>query len=79
MNYRWLFLTCLVALLGHTIGLWQTLPTLYFMESAGLLALISLGHWLEARARSSAGRAIHELLSLSPSTALRIFRSTPSA
>lgn len=45
---------------------------LYFMEASGLLALISLGHWLEARARQSAGSAIRELLNLSPSVALRL-------
>ena len=42
------------------------------MESTGLLALISLGHWLEARARDSAGHAIRELMELSPPTALRL-------
>ncbi|HWC88125.1 MAG TPA: HAD-IC family P-type ATPase, partial [Pirellulales bacterium] len=45
---------------------------LYFMEAAGLLALISLGHWLEARARQSAGSAIRQLLDLAPSVALRL-------
>ena len=45
---------------------------LYFMEASGLLALISLGHWLEARARQSAGSAIRELLNLAPSVALRL-------
>jgi Cu+-exporting ATPase len=59
------------ALLGYLLGGWQTLPHLYFMESAGLLALISLGHWLESRARQSAGSAIRELLQLAPATALR--------
>ncbi len=44
---------------------------LYFMEASGLLALISLGHWLEARARQSAGSAIRELLNLAPAVALR--------
>src|SRR3954468_18211720 len=61
----------LAALLGHLTRGWP-LPDLYFMESTGLLALISLGHWMEAKARSSAGRAIHELLNLAPSTALRL-------
>jgi P-type Cu+ transporter len=53
---------------------WLAPPTedhLYFMEASGLLALISLGHWLEARARQSAGSAIRELLNLAPSVALR--------
>ena len=62
----------LVALLGYLAGAWNQLPELYFMESTGLLALISLGHWLEARARASAGSAIRELLNLAPATALRI-------
>src|SRR5438477_382192 len=62
----------LVALVGYLAGAWHHLPDLYFMESAGLLALISLGHWLEARARDSAGSAIRELLNLAPATALRI-------
>ena len=35
-------------------------------------ALISLGHWLEARARQSAGSAIRELLNLAPAVALRL-------
>jgi Cu+-exporting ATPase len=48
------------------------LHELFFMEASGLLALISLGHWLEARARQSAGSAIRELLDLAPSVALRL-------
>jgi Cu+-exporting ATPase len=60
----------LVGLLGYWFGLWDALPNLYFMEATGLLALISLGHWLEGRARDSAGNAIRELMTLSPATAL---------
>jgi len=60
-----------IALLGYLLGSWHLLPDLYFMEASGLLALISLGHWLEARARNSAGGAIRALLDLSPATALR--------
>ena len=45
---------------------------LLFVVVFGLLALISLGHWLEARARQAAGSAIRELLDLSPVTALRL-------
>jgi Cu+-exporting ATPase len=59
---------------GGLTDMW-TPPTsdqLYFMEATGLLALISLGHWLEARARQSAGSAIRELLNLAPQTALRL-------
>jgi P-type Cu+ transporter len=62
----------LVSFTGFLQGWWGTLPNLYFMESTGLLALISLGHWLEARARDSAGSAIRELLHLAPATAHRL-------
>src|SRR5688572_21854973 len=62
----------LVAFVGYLAGAWRTLPDLYFMEATGLLALISLGHWLEARARQAAGSAIHELLNLAPAVALRL-------
>jgi Cu+-exporting ATPase len=60
----------LVAFFGHLAGAWTTLPDLYFMEASGLMALVSLGHWLEARARDSAGSAIRELLNLAPATAI---------
>jgi Cu+-exporting ATPase len=62
----------LVSFVGYLGGWWQTLPDLYFMEAAGLLALISLGHWLEARARQSAGSAIRELLNLAPDLAQKV-------
>jgi Cu+-exporting ATPase len=62
----------LAAFLGWLAGGWSALPHLYFMESAGLLALISTGHWLEAHARQKAGSAIRELLQLAPSVALRL-------
>jgi Cu+-exporting ATPase len=62
----------LVALVGYLAGWWGVLPNLYFMEATGLLALISLGHWLEARARQSAGSAIRELLHLTPATAFKV-------
>jgi Cu+-exporting ATPase len=66
---------------GGLLGRWMppVLDQLYFMESTGLLALVSLGHWLEARARQSAGSAIHELLSLAPATALRLVAATPAS
>lgn len=62
----------LVYLSGGMLG-WWTPPMaeqLYFMEAGGLLTLVSTGHWLEARARQSAGSAIRQLLDLSPATAL---------
>jgi Cu+-exporting ATPase len=66
------YLYSLVALAGYLAGRWHTLPNLYFMEAAGLLALISVGHWLEARARDAAGSAIRELLNLAPATTFRL-------
>lgn len=41
----------------------------YFHDSTLLLTLISLGKWLEARARGRAGAAIRALMSLAPRTA----------
>ncbi len=61
-----------VAFFGYLAGAWAELPHLYFMEATGLLALISAGHWLEARARDKAGGAVRELLNLSPQVALRL-------
>lgn len=43
----------------------------YFMESAGILTLISLGHWVEARMASRAGDALRSLLQLAPERARR--------
>ncbi len=67
----------LVALTGHVAGWWRTWPELYFMETTGLLAMVSLGHWLESRARQSAGRAIGGLLNLAPVTALKLTGASP--
>jgi Cu+-exporting ATPase len=64
----------LIYFLGGLVGFLPppSLHELYFMDATGLLALISLGHWLEARARQSAGSAIRQLLDLAPSIALRL-------
>jgi P-type Cu+ transporter len=62
----------LIALLGRVAGFWPDPPAYYFMEASGLLALISLGHYLEARARHAAGSAINQLMTLAPATALRL-------
>ncbi len=43
---------------------WDT-PT-YFAEAAGLLGIVSLGHWFEARASARAGSAVRGLLQLQP-------------
>lgn len=69
-SVAWLF--SLAALLGFVLHLWHPLPALYFMEASGLLALISIGHWLEARARQSAGSAIRQLLQLAPDRAIHL-------
>jgi Cu+-exporting ATPase len=45
---------------------------LYFGESAALLGIISLGHWLEARAGAKAGSAVRDLLELQPDEAGRL-------
>ena len=66
----------LVAFIGYLAGAWTALPELYFMESTGLLALMSVGPWVEARARNAAGSAIRQLLNLAPSTALRLIDPT---
>jgi Cu+-exporting ATPase len=65
----------IIAVVGFGLGAWPLPKSLFFMESTGLLALISLGHYLEARARNSAGDAIHQLLTLSPATAWRLDES----
>ena len=65
----------LVAYIGFHVQWWDKMPNLYFMEATGLLGLISLGHYLEARARDKAGSAIHDLLHLSPTVALKMTSS----
>ena len=42
----------------------------FFMDSAVILTLITLGKWLEARSRGVAGEAIEQLLDLAPKCAL---------
>ena len=44
------------------------LPT-YFAEASGLLGIVSLGHWFEARASARASSAVRGLLQLQPETA----------
>ncbi len=45
---------------------------LYFMEAAAILTLISLGHWLEAKAAHRATAALRSLLTLAPPTARKV-------
>ncbi len=48
---------------------WHT--HLYFMESAAIITLISIGHWLEALASAKAASSLQALLNLTPKTARR--------
>lgn len=43
--------------------------SMYFAEASGLLGIVSLGHWFEARASAKAGSAVRELLELQPDEA----------
>ncbi len=60
-----------VVLFGHLLG-YEPQQPFYFSEAAGLLTLISIGHWLEARTTAAAGSAIRELLSLQPDEVTRL-------
>lgn len=44
----------------------------YFMESASIITLISLGHWMESRVSVRASSALRKLLNLAPQTARRV-------
>jgi Cu+-exporting ATPase len=65
----------LVVFIARFFGKLHDQP-LYFAESAALLGIISLGHWLEARASAKAGSAVRELLELQPETAEVFDKST---
>ncbi|MFK7961639.1 MAG: heavy metal translocating P-type ATPase [Phycisphaerales bacterium] len=58
-----------IRLVGHATGHLPAAEALYFGETAGLFALVSVGHWLEARASARAGASIRELLELQPDVA----------
>jgi Cu+-exporting ATPase len=45
---------------------------LYFMEASAIITLISIGHWLEARAASRAAKSLRALFRLAPPTARRL-------
>ena len=58
--------------LGHAVLIFSGRgehPT-YFIEATGLLTLISLGHWLERRARRGTTRALRELAAMQPQEAV---------
>ena len=42
---------------------------LYFMEAVGIITLISVGHWMEARVSAKASSSLQALLQLAPQTA----------
>ncbi len=42
---------------------------MYFAEASGLLGIVSLGHWFEARASAKAGSSVRELMRMQPETA----------
>jgi len=44
---------------------------LYFMESASIITLVSLGHWFEARVSNQASSSLRALLNLAPALARR--------
>jgi Cu+-exporting ATPase len=45
---------------------------LYFMEAAAIIALISVGHWLESRVSVRASSALRQLLNLAPALARQL-------
>jgi Cu+-exporting ATPase len=45
---------------------------LYFMEAAAIIALISVGHWMESRVSVRASSALRGLLNLAPALARRL-------
>lgn len=45
---------------------YETNYEVYFTEAAALLAIISLGHWIEAKSTAKAGSAVRELLRMQP-------------
>ena len=59
------WLTSVVTFVAQRMGLWLDHPT-WFSEAAALLAIISVGHWMEAGATARAGDAVRELLDLQP-------------
>ena len=65
------YVASLVIFIAQHMGHLQGQST-WFSEAAALLAIISLGHWFEAKATKTAGAAVRELLELQPEKAERI-------
>ncbi|MEI7729454.1 MAG: heavy metal translocating P-type ATPase [Verrucomicrobiota bacterium] len=51
-------------------------PHLFFLESAAIITLISIGHWIEARASAKVASALEAMLHLTPATARRLQNMT---
>jgi Cu+-exporting ATPase len=66
--FAWSVVVMLMQRVAADPAVWLERP-LYFAESAALLGLISLGHWIEAAATARAGAAVRELLELQPDDA----------
>ncbi|XOV70527.1 MAG: heavy metal translocating P-type ATPase [Verrucomicrobiota bacterium] len=66
-------LVSLGASAAYVFSLWGwwtgQLAHLYFMETVGILTLISLGHWMEGRAGAKATSALQSLMQLAPQRA----------
>jgi len=54
------------------VGLSLGMHPLYFESAAEILTIISIGHWLEARATRKAGAAIQGLVQLAPESAVQL-------
>jgi len=65
------YLASVVTFLAQRSGRLSEQP-LWFGESAALLAIISVGHWMEAATAHRAGQAVRELLELQPEKAERL-------
>lgn len=61
---------------AFTFSVWGLLTGfhghLYFMESAAIITLVSVGHWLEAMMSERAASSLRALLNLAPATARRL-------
>lgn len=61
------------AAFGYSVyALFSNQPHVYFMESVGIITLISIGHFLEARMTIKAEAALRELMNLAPAKARKL-------
>ncbi|MFB6351564.1 MAG: heavy metal translocating P-type ATPase [Bradymonadaceae bacterium] len=66
-SVAWIF--SLVVTVAAFAGIWIGGGDVYYEEAVMILTLISLGKWMEARAKGKAGEAIESLLDLAADTA----------